>query len=245
MQNGALVKTKRFGEPKYVGDPLNAVRIFNEKEVDELIVVDIDATNRQQPPDEQLIRQLASESRMPLCYGGGVKTVGQIESLISLGVEKVALSSAAILNPAIVEQAAQRLGSQSIVCVVDVKWYADTASYKVMLKNGTQNTGLDPLVLCKQLAELGTGEIVINSIDNDGMMTGYDLGLVSKVHANIGVPITTLGGAGSLSHLIEAQLACPLIGLAAGSMFVFKGKFRAVMINYPSYEERVRNGLLD
>jgi len=238
VKNGGLVKTVNFGNPKYVGDPINAVKIFNEKEVDEIIVVDIDASVLQHEPDYVLIKNLVAECRMLLCYGGGVKTVGQVEEIISLGVEKVAISSAAIGNPDLIAQAAAVVGSQSIVVVMDVKKVNSRESYELFIHNGRKGTGLSPVEFARTAEYLGAGELVINSIDCDGLMTGYDLQLARKVRDATNLPITVLGGAGSLKDIAALIELFGTIGAAAGSLFVFKGSFRAVLINYPSRSEK-------
>lgn len=238
VKNGGLVKTVNFGNPKYVGDPINAVKIFNEKEVDEIMVVDIDATVQKREPDYVLIKNLAVECRMPLCYGGGVKTVKQIEEIISLGVEKVAISSAAIGNPDLIAKAAATVGSQSIVVVMDVKKDNSRESYELFIHNGRKGTGLGPVEFAKTAERLGAGELVVNSIDCDGLMKGYDLQLARKVRDAINIPITVLGGAGSLKDIAALIESFGTIGAAAGSLFVFKGSFRAVLINYPSRSEK-------
>jgi cyclase len=239
VKNGGLVKTVQFDKPKYVGDPINAVRIFNEKEVDELIVVDIDATTQNREPDYTLIKNLAAECRMPLCYGGGVKTVEQIQKIISLGVEKVALSSAAVNTPELISNAAARVGSQSIVVVMDVKKKGlINSQYEVRTHNGTQSTGLNPVDFAKRAEALGAGEVVVNSIDQDGVMKGYDLDLVRQVRAGISLPLTVLGGASSLKDIAALVESFGIIGAAAGSLFVFKGVYRAVLINYPSRADK-------
>lgn len=238
IQNGGLVKTVQFENPKYVGDPLNAVRIFNEKQVDELMVVDIDASRYNRPPNEAVIGQLASECRMPLCYGGGVKTIEQVERLIALGVEKVALSSAAIDNPELIALAAERVGSQSIVVVIDVKNTGILRRPEVVVLNATKRTGKDPVKFAIEVEKLGAGEILLNSVDRDGKMEGYDLDLIEKVRRETAVPLTVLGGAGSLDHIDELVRHHPIIGAAAGSFFVFKGKYRAVLISYPDLTTR-------
>lgn len=238
VKNGGLVKTVNFANPKYVGDPINAVKIFNEKEVDELIVLDIDASTEHREPDYNMIEHLAEECRMPLCYGGGVKSVEQIKRIIGLGVEKVAISSAALENPAIVKEASERVGNQSVVVILDVRKRIIGSKYAVFIHNGKTKTGKDPVVLATQMESLGAGEIVINSIDHDGMMKGYDLDLVEKVRESINVPLTVLGGAGSLHDMGQIINKYGTIGCAAGSLFVFKGVYRAVLINYPSRAEK-------
>ncbi len=238
VHNGGLVKTVHFGDPKYVGDPINAVRIFNEKEVDELTVLDIDATVKGAEPDYQLISHLASECRMPLCYGGGVRTVAQIERIISLGVEKVAISAAAVENPSLIADAAARVGSQSVVVVIDVKKTGMLRRQEVVTHNGSRRTGLQPVEFAKRVTELGAGEIVINSVDRDGEMKGYDLDLVDQIRRAVHLPLTVLGGAGSLDDIKILIDRYGIIGAAAGSLFVFKGKYRAVLINYPNRAEK-------
>ena len=233
-----LVKTIKFKDPKYVGDPINAVKIFNEKEVDEIIVIDIDASRHKYEPDYQLIEKLAIECRMPLCYGGGIKTVDQAQRIFSLGVEKIAISSAAISNPSLITEMAERVGKQSVVVVLDVKKRIMGGKYEIYIHNATQATGIDPFVFAKKAEELGAGEIVINSIDQDGVMKGYDQTLINKVREVISIPLTVLGGASSLEDIGQVIQEHGIIGLAAGSLFVFKGKFRAVLINYPVYQEK-------
>ena len=238
VHKGGLVKTVQFKDPKYIGDPLNAVKIFNEKECDELIVLDIDATATGAAPNVRLISQLAVECRMPLCYGGGIKTVEQARSIIGMGVEKVAISSAAIDNPVLISDVASAIGGQSVAVVLDVKRRRDRTGYGVWTHNGTRNTGkgFDDFVIEAERA--GAGEIVVNSIDNDGTMKGYDLDLARRTRALAQVPVTVLGGAGSLADLGALISACGVVGAAAGSLFVFKGPYRAVLINYPDQAQK-------
>lgn len=238
VHKGGLTKTVGFGDHKYIGDPLNAVRIFNEKQVDELMVIDIDASRNRLAPDEGLIAKLAAECRMPLAYGGGIKTVEQIDRIIALGVEKVAIGSAAVENPHIITEAADRVGSQSVVAVIDVKAIGLLKKPEVVTLNATKRSGLNPIAFAKRLEELGVGEIVINSVDRDGRMGGYDLELVRQLRDAVSVPMTVLGGAGSLEDIRALIGQQSIIGAAAGSLFVFKGKYRAVLINYPSPQER-------
>lgn len=237
IHNNGLVKTTKFKDPKYVGDPINAVKIFNEKEVDELIVVDIDATRYNRAPDYNLIEKMALECRMPLCYGGGIKTADQAQRIFGLGVEKIAISSVAVQTPTIISEMADRVGSQSVVVVLDVKRKM-LGRYEVFTDNGSKGTGHDPLVLVGKLEQYGAGEIVINSIDHDGTMQGYDLNLIRKIREQISLPLTVLGGAGTMAHLGELIEEHGIIGAAAGSLFVFKGKFRAVLINYPTQQDK-------
>lgn len=233
VHDGGLVKTVHFGSPKYVGDPLNAVRIFNEKGVDELIVADIDATARNLEPNYALIANLAAECRMPLCYAGGVRTPSQVERIISLGVEKVAISSAAIQSLDLVTESARRVGNQSIVVVLDVMKTGFPLRYELFTHNGTRATGLDPVAFARQAQAMGAGEILVNSIDHDGDMRGYDNVLVENIRNAISLPMSVLGGAGSLADMEDLIRRHGVIGAAAGSLFVFKGKYRAVLIQYP------------
>lgn len=239
VHNKGLVKTVQFKNPKYVGDPLNAVKIFNEKEADELMVIDIDASVRGIEPDYQLIKNLASECRMPLCYGGGVKTVEQAQKIINLGAEKVALSSALINNISLVEKIGRVIGNQSVVAVIDVKKKGLFKKQEVHIHNSTKSTGLDPLEFALQLAEAGIGELVINSVDNDGVMEGYDYSLIEKIKSKVNIPVTALGGAGKLDDIEELIRKFGVIGAAAGSLFVFKGVYKAVLINYPNPEQKL------
>jgi cyclase len=238
VKNGGLVKTVNFSKPKYVGDPINAVRIFNEKEVDELIVLDIDASVLRKEPDYSLIKHLAGECCMPLCYGGGIHRVDQVERIINLGVEKVAISSGFIKNPNLLQDAAKVVGSQSVVVVLDVKKNRLGGGYRVWMHNATRPTGLSPLDLARNAQTLGAGEVVINSINNDGVMKGFDLKLARLVREALSLPMTVLGGAGSLKDICALFHALGIIGAGAGSLFVFKGNYRAVLINYPNQTDK-------
>lgn len=238
VKNGGLVKTEKFARPKYVGDPINAVKIFNEKKVDELIVVDIDATVLNREPDYGLIRNLAAECRMPLCYGGGVKSVDQLERIISLGVEKVAMSSAVVSDPEIVAKAAEVVGGQSVVVVMDVKKRGFRSKYELWTHNASKRTGLSPVEFARKVEKLGAGEVVVNAVDRDGVMKGYDIELIRAVRESISLPITAIGGAGSLQDIGTLIDSFGIIGAAAGSLFVFKGVYRAVLISYPSRIEK-------
>lgn len=234
ISNKGLVKTVNFRQPKYVGDPINAVRIFNEKEVDEIMVIDIDATKQKREPDYNLIEHLAAECRMPLCYGGGVSTSAQVERIVQLGVEKVAISSAAIKHPELVSQSSARVGNQSVVVVLDIRRSITKGDYEVWTHNASINTGRHAADLASEMEKKGAGEIVINSIDKDGLMTGYDYDVVDRIRKTVSVPVTALGGAGSFSDFEGLIQKFGCIGAAAGSLFVFKGIYKAVLISYPS-----------
>lgn len=238
VRRNGLVKTRKFGADKYVGDPLNAVRIFNEKEADELIVLDIDATADGREPNYVMIENLAAECRMPLCYGGGVQSVEQARRILGLGVEKVAVSAAFVRRPEVVAEMAEQVGSQSVVVVLDVK-KKTFGGYRVYIENGRLDAKTDPLSLARLAERHGAGEIVLNSIDRDGEMEGYDLSLAKQVRAATNLPLTVMGGAGSFDHILAASSELGTVGVAAGSLFVFKGQFRAVLISYPSPSERL------
>ena len=237
LHDKGLVKTVNFKSPKYVGDPINAVRIFNEKQVDELAFFDIDATVLNQEPDYLLIEKLALQSRMPLCYGGGVKTIKQAQKIFGLGIEKIALSSAVIQNPQLVTQIADRVGTQSVIVVLDVKKKL-LGGYEIYTHNGNKSSGINPFIFAKEMERLGAGEIILNSIDQDGVMKGYDLNLIDKIAETVSIPLTVLGGAGSLSDMEKVIDKHGVIGVAAGSLFVFKGPYKAVLINYPNQIEK-------
>ena len=246
VHRGGLVKTVAFKDPKYVGDPINAVKIFNEKEADELIVLDIDATAHDAEPDFKLIARLAAECRMPLCYGGGVRTVAQAKKIIGLGVEKVALSAAALADPSLVSRVAEEIGSQSVVAVLDVKKRLLGKDYDVFTHNGRRNTHRTVLEVAMDIQSRGVGEIVVNSIERDGQMKGYDLALALQLRHALHVPMTMLGGAGSLADIVKLIQSCGVVGAAAGSLFVFKGAYKAVLINYPTpvqKDDMVRSAL--
>jgi len=240
IQQGGLVKTQSFRDPKYVGDPINAVKIFNEKEADELIVLDIDATVHGRGPDFALIAKLAAECRMPLCYGGGVTLASQAARLVDLGVEKVALSAAALDNPELLTEIAATVGRQSVVAVLDVRKASGlfAKGYEVCSHNAKVFHRQDPVGLAVKLQEAGAGEIVVNSVDRDGMMQGYDLDLASQFRQALKVPLTLLGGAGSIDDIAQLVSHLGVVGAAAGSLFVFKGKYRAVLINYPTSKQK-------
>jgi cyclase len=242
IHQGGLVKTQAFQSPKYVGDPINAVKIFNEKESDELIVLDIDATVNDVEPNFSLIAKLTAECRMPLCYGGGIKTVAQANRIIDLGVEKIAISSAAITNPGLLSEITAKIGRQSLVVVLDVRERKGlfAKGYEVCTHNARVAYKGDPVELALQLQDAGAGEIVINSVDCDGEMKGYDLALAKQFHKVLRVPTTFLGGAGSLEDIGQLISTVGLVGAAAGSLFVFKGKYRAVLINYPTPVQKDR-----
>ena len=238
IDNDELYKTINFKSPKYVGDPLNAVRIFNEKEVDELVVLDITSTQKNKEPDWTLISHISRECRMPLCYGGGVNTLEQVEKLVSLGVEKVAIGYAAFLNPDMVRKAIDRVGRQSIVGILDVKKTRLKRNYEAFVCRGNKKTNMSHIEYSNYLINLGVGEILLQNIDLDGTMKGFDRKLIKDIYKNIEIPLTVLGGAASLEDIKDLINEFKIIGIAAGSLFIFKGKHKAVLINYPDHLQK-------
>ena len=239
LSDNALIKTKEFKDPKYIGDPINAVRIFNEKSVDELFIADIKVSKEKKLPNFDLIKKISQECRMPICYGGGIKSLEDIEKIINLGVEKVSICSSFLKDPNLISLAAGKFGSQSIVVCLDVKKSRFNKNYNLCFNNGKNFSNKDLFTCIQELESLGAGELIINSIDKDGMMNGYDLGLCEKISSLTNLPITFLGGAGSLKDFKDLWKTCGIVGAGAGSFFVFKGKFRAVLINYPSSDEKI------
>lgn len=235
IQKGGLVKSVRFKDHKYVGDPINAVKIFNEKEVDEIVVIDISASAEKRPPNIKSIKEIASEAFMPLAYGGGVTKLDEIEELVNAGVEKVVLNKAAIDDPALIRRGADSVGSQSIVVSIDVKkniW----GKYKAYTLNGKVNTGMTPVELAKKVESYGAGEIFLNSIEQDGTFAGYDTELIKAVSQSVNIPVVAVGGAGDISDFSKA-VSAGASAVAAGSYFVFQRPHRAVLISYPSQKE--------
>jgi cyclase len=243
VHNKGLVKTVNFSveKGKYVGDPINAVKIFNEKCVDEIMVLDIDATVENREPDYEMIKAVATECRMPLCYGGGVTNVDQVRRIIKLGAEKVAISASAMSNPQLLKEFSAAVGAQSIVLVLDIakkKSLFGSGHYEIFTHNGKKKTGKKLYDFLTEIKDLPYGELVINNIDLDGTMIGYDWTMCDKVRDLTDVPLTFLGGAGSYSDLQKLVDRFKVIGAAAGSIFVFKGKYKAVLIQYPLPEEK-------
>ena len=238
IKNKGLVKSVKFSNYRYVGDPINAVKIFNEKKADEIIILDIDATAKNNEPDYDLIAKLSNECKMPMCYGGGVKNVAQAERILSLGVEKIAISSAIVKNPKLINSFSDSLGAQSVCVVLDVKKKLLFDGYGIYINNGKVNTGKDLFKFINEIKNYNLGEIVINCIDLDGTMEGYNINLVERVRKEINMPLTILGGAGSLADIKKIIELNKVIGAAAGSLFVFKGSLKAVLINYPKGEHK-------
>ncbi len=236
LKNGGLVKTVKFKKPKYVGDPINAIKIFNEKEVDELVFLDITATNKNRKPSLKVISEIAGECFMPLCYGGGIKTIDEIKEILNIGVEKVAINTGSVADHALIKKAANLFGNQSIVVSIDVKKNI-FGKYQVYTHGGKKNTKLDPASFAVQMEENGAGEILLNSIDKDGTYHGYDIELIKKVSEVVNVPVIACGGVGKISDFVDGIKMGGASAVSAGSFFVFQGDLRAVLINYPTQEE--------
>lgn len=239
LDQGGLVKTVQFRDARYVGDPINTVRIFNDKQVDEIVLLDIGATREGREPDSAAIERIASEAFMPLGYGGGVRDLATATRMIQLGVEKVIVNTAAIERPSLVRDIADQLGSSTIVVSLDVARRHD-GSYEVRSHGGTRSTGLDARAHAEAMAAAGAGELILQSIDRDGTMAGYDLELIRQVASTVEIPVVAGGGAGSLDDVVSAIRVGGASAAAAGSLFVFHGKHRAVLVTYPSYEVRQR-----
>ncbi|PWT72748.1 MAG: imidazole glycerol phosphate synthase subunit HisF [Bacteroidetes bacterium] len=237
IRKGGLVKSIKFKDHKYVGDPINAVKIFNEKEVDEIVVLDISATADKRPPDLRQIKEIASEAFMPMGYGGGITRLDEIKEMITAGVEKVVINTAAFHTPQLITDGAKYVGSQSIVVSIDVKkniW----GKYKVHVRNGSENTNLDPVEYAKKMESAGAGELLLNSIDRDGTFTGFDLELIKKVSSEVNIPVVAIGGAASVNDFSKA-IEYGASAVSAGSMFVFQQPHRAVLISYPDQNELI------
>ncbi|MFL7023345.1 AglZ/HisF2 family acetamidino modification protein [Enterovibrio norvegicus] len=231
-----LVKGEKFKKHKYVGDPINAVRIFNEKEVDELAFLDISATLRGREPNYSMIEEMASEAFMPMAYGGGVSDCGQVEKLFKCGVEKIVVNSAFYDNPNFIVQASKIAGSQSIVVSIDVK-KSLLGKWDVYSGSGSKKERLDPVSAAIKAQELGAGELVITAIDREGTNKGYDIPLVQKIVNAVDIPVIANGGAATLNDFNEASKIAGASAVAAGRQFIFHGKHKAVLITYPSYSE--------
>jgi cyclase len=235
IKNGGLVKSLKFRDYKYVGDPINAVKIFNEKEVDEIVILDISATAEKRPPAIRQVKEIASEAFMPLGYGGGITKLDEIRELIAAGVEKVIINTTAFYNPQLISDGAKYIGSQSMVVSMDVKknlW----GKYKVYIQNGSKNTDTDPVAYARQMEQAGAGELFLNAIDKDGTFAGYDTELIKLVAASVHIPVVAIGGAASVNDFLLA-VQNGASAASAGSMFVFQMPHRAVLISYPGQSE--------
>ncbi|MBT4864788.1 MAG: imidazole glycerol phosphate synthase subunit HisF [Planctomycetaceae bacterium] len=236
LRNRGFVKTVRFKKPTYLGDPINIVKIFNDKEVDELVLLDITATEERKAPNFELLADIAGEAFVPLGYGGGVNTIEHVKTLFNIGLEKVIINSHAFVEPELITRAADRFGCQSIVASIDVRsgWFGKSS---VVTQSGGRQTKRDPVSYAVEMQERGAGEILLTSVDRDGTMSGYDIDLIRSVTEAVSVPVVACGGAGSVGDFAAAVSEGGASAVSAGSMFVFQGKHRAVLINFPSHEE--------
>lgn len=239
LRNNGLVKTVKFKEATYLGDPINTIKIFNEKEVDEIFFLDIDATKLSKEPSYELIKKISGECFMPFGYGGGIKTLEQIEKIIRSGAEKIVINSNAWMNKTFVKDAVSHFGGSTIVVSIDVK-KDFLKRYTVYIKGGSQRTGKNVVDYAREIEDLGAGEIFLNSIDRDGTMEGYDIELIRSVAGSVKLPVIACGGAGKLDDFRSAIIDGGASAAAAGSFFVFHGKRRAVLITYPVYGD-IRN----
>lgn len=237
LKDKGLVKTINFQSPNYIGDPINAVRIFNDFEADELVFLDIDASKNKRTIDLDFVKKIGEEAFMPFAVGGGISSIEQIRSILNNGAEKVVINTSAIENSDLIKSAADMFGSQSIIVSLDIK--KDSSGYKVYTCSGTKNTGLDPIEIAKQMESLGAGELIIHSIDKDGTMQGYDSNIIKKISSAVKIPIIALGGAGKLLDLPKA-IKSGATAVSAGSIFVYSGKNHGILINYPSREELLK-----
>lgn len=237
LSEGGLYKTTKFGHPTYVGDPINAIKIFNEKEVDELIVLDISATKNKQEPDFDLIEQFASECFIPLTYGGGVQTLKQAEKIFSLGIEKICVQSQFVIDSSFVQTMVDNFGSSSIVASIDLKrnWRRQILVHDYITGKPNKRNWME---LIDKYTNSGVGEIFLNCVDKDGTRSGPDIDLIEQVAAHTRIPLIACGGISSLSD-IQAIIGCGADAVAAGSFFVFHGPHRAVLITYPEYNDLV------
>jgi imidazole glycerol-phosphate synthase subunit HisF len=237
LKGKGLVKTKQFSKPNYIGDPINAVRIFNDLEADELVFLDITASKEKRTISVQLVKQIGDEAYMPFAVGGGVNNLATAIELVNAGAEKIVMNTVFVLNPGIVSHISKSIGSQSVVISLDIK-KSFFDNYYLYIVDGTQKTSLDPITAAKKAEDLGAGEIILNYIENDSLMNGYNLELIHKVSESVNIPVVAGCGAGSLDHMKKA-IESGAHAVAAGSMFVYHGPRRAVLINYPTKEELI------
>lgn len=236
IDEDGLVKGEKFKNHRYVGDPINAVKIFNDKEVDEITILDIGASRENRSPNFDLIEELAGEAFMPLSYGGGLSNLDQVSRILKSGVEKVIFNHSAVHRPKLIRETADKFGSSSTVVSIDVKSGGLFGGRKVFTLNGKENIGKDPLAFAKEMEEIGAGEIILTSIDKEGTQNGYDLKLIEHVSHEVGIPVIANGGAGNIQHFKDA-ISAGASAVAAGSFFVFQGPRKAVLISYPSNED--------
>ncbi len=232
LKNGGLVKTIQFKDPAYIGDPINTVKIFNDKEVDEIIILDLNATKDKKGPDYALVKNIASESFMPFCYGGGISSLQEMEKILTSGAEKIALNSITFSNPLLIEEAAKNFGNQSIVVSIDVKKNI-FGKHKVYSNSGKHNTDKDPVEHAIEMENRGAGELLVTSIDQEGTSKGYDIDIISKIANAVSIPVIANGGAGEIEDFTKVILKANASAVAASSLFIYYGKHRSVLVTFP------------
>lgn len=236
LKNLALVKSIQFKNHKYIGDPINAVRIFNDLKADELVFLDIEASKNERLISLDFVKNVGEEASMPFAVGGGVKSIEDIRAVINAGAEKVVINTRAAQNPDFIKEASDVFGSSTIVVCIDVKKKLFKGQ-RTWIYSGSKSTAFTPVEFARLMEENGAGELIIQSIDNDGTMQGYDIELIKSVSTSVSVPVVALGGAGTKENLIEAYQKGHANALAAGSLFVYQGTKRGVLINYPDKNE--------
>lgn len=241
IDDGDLIKTVNFHQPTYLGDPVNAVKIFNRKGIDELSILDISATRLKKQPDFEMLEDIASQAFMPLSYGGGIKTIEQIRKLLAIGYEKVVINTEFSKNSELVKEAVKLAGGQSVVISIDAKKIGE--NYRCVIGDGEEVTEYSPIEFARKAEQLGVGEIFLNSIDRDGTMQGYDIELIKSVSASVDIPVTACGGAGGIQDLKKALQEGNAHAAAGGSMFVYYGKLKAVLITAPTEKELIDAGI--
>ncbi len=237
IQDNYIVKTKQFKKPKYIGDPLNIVKIFNEKEVDEIVFLDITASKRRQKPNYNLIEKIASECFMPIAYGGGISSINEMKKLFRLGVEKIVLNSSLLPNMELISEASKIFGSQSIVASIDIK-KTIFSRYYVWNHSNSKTTALNPIDFSRTLQEKGAGEIFINFVDKDGMQKGCDITYINQLVSSVTIPVIACGGVGKEKDICDVLQQTRVSAIAAGSFFIFQGPYNAVLISYPTQVAR-------
>lgn len=240
LKNQVLVKSVQFKKHQYIGDPINAVRIFNDLKADELVFLDITATADKRSISLDFVRDVGEEANMPFAVGGGISNINQIQQCIAAGAEKVVINFQAATNPDFIYEASETFGSSTIVVCIDVKRNVFGKNQTCIL-NASKSTGFHPVEFAKLMETKGAGELIIQSVEKDGTMTGYDIGLVQQISNAVTIPVVALGGAGNLEHMKQAYLQGKANGLAAGSMFVYHGLHKGVLINYPEKKELLFN----
>lgn len=236
LKDRALVKSIRFKKHRYIGDPLNAAKIFNDLKADELIILDIEASRKGRLISLDFVKNVGEEASMPFAVGGGIRSIDDIQAVLKAGAEKVVINTQAGRDPDFIRQASERFGSTTIVVCIDVRKKL-FRGHRTWVLNGTRPTRFDPVSFAQLMEENGAGELILQSIERDGTMDGYDIDLIRSVSTSVGLPVVALGGAGDRQHLIDAHKQAHASALAAGSLFVYQSRKRGVLVNYPGRDE--------